>query len=127
MRRGKRCPINKEFRTYSERTLTPSSLGENPYSPAKWNLNDLGRWGFLFALFFKYIAVEGTTKNEKAREIRLTDEIMEILKIIKSQNSFSTEIDFICVTKTGKVNTATNLEHRMAVIFKNADLKEYTG
>ena len=52
MRRGKRCPINKEFRTYSERTLTPSSQGSNPCSPAKWNLNDLGRWGFLFALFY---------------------------------------------------------------------------
>ena len=75
----------------------------------------------------KYIAVEGTTKNEKAREIRLTDKAMEILKIIKSQNPFSMENDFVCVTKTGKVNTATNLEHRMAVIFKNAGLTEYTG
>ena len=33
----------------------------------------------------KYIAVEGTTKNEKAREIRLTDEALNVLKIIKSQ------------------------------------------
>ena len=41
----------------------------------------------------KYIAVEGTTKNEKAREIRLTDEALKVLKIIKSQNPFSTEND----------------------------------
>ena len=75
----------------------------------------------------KYIAVEGTTKNEKAREIRLTDEALKVLKIIKSQNPFSTENDFVCITKTGKTNTATNLEHRMAVIFKNAGLTEYTG
>lgn len=75
----------------------------------------------------KYIAVEGTTKNEKAREIRLMDEAMKMLKIIKNQNPYSTEDDFVCVAKTGKVNTATNLEHRMAVIFKNAGLMEYTG
>lgn len=75
----------------------------------------------------KYVAVEGTTKNEKARELRLTKEALDVLKIIKTQNDNTLENDFICVTKTGKVNTATNLEHRMAVIFKNAGLSEYTG
>lgn len=75
----------------------------------------------------KYVAVEGTTKNEKARELRLTKEALDALKIIKTQNDNNSENDFICITKTGKVNTATNLEHRMAVIFKNAGLSEYTG
>lgn len=75
----------------------------------------------------KYIAVEGTTKNEKARELRLTKEALAVLRIIKTQNDNTSENDFICVTKTGKVNTATNLEHRMAVIFKNAGMEEYTG
>ena len=42
-------------------------------------------------------------------------------------NTNTEEDDFICVTKTGKTNTATNLAHRMAVIFKNTGLKEYTG
>ena len=75
----------------------------------------------------KYIVVEGTTKNEKAREIRLTKEALQILRIIKTLNENTADNDFVCVTKTGKTNTATNLEHRMAVIFKNAGLTEYSG
>lgn len=75
----------------------------------------------------KYIAIEGTTKNEKARELRLTKEALKVLKLIKVQNINTSENDFICVTKSGKSNTATNLEHRMRVIFKNAELTEYTG
>ena len=31
------------------------------------------------------------------------------------------------IEQIGKTNTATNLEHRMAVIFKNAGLTEYSG
>ena len=57
----------------------------------------------------------------------MTKEALDALKIIKTQNDNNSENDFICITKTGKVNTATNLEHRMAVIFKNAGLSEYTG
>ena len=75
----------------------------------------------------KYIAIEGTTKNEKAREIRLTKEALDVLKLIKIQNTNISENDFICVTKSGKSNTATNLEHRMSRIFKNAGLTDYTG
>ena len=75
----------------------------------------------------KYIPIEGTTKNEKAREIRLTKEALDALRLIRVMNSNIAENDFVCVTKTGKTNTATNLGHRMAVIFKNAGLSEYTG
>lgn len=75
----------------------------------------------------KYIAVEGTTKNEKARELRLTKEALDALRMIKIRSDNVAENDYVCVTKTGKVNTATNLGHRMAVIFKNAGLEEYTG
>lgn len=75
----------------------------------------------------KYIAIEGSTKNEKARELRLTKEALDALKLIKVQNTNTSENDFICVTKSGKSNTATNLEHRMSLIFKNAGLTEYTG
>ena len=75
----------------------------------------------------RYIAIEGTTKNEKAREIRLTKEALDALRLIRTMNSNIAENDFVCVTKTGKTNTATNLGHRMAVIFKNAGLSEYTG
>lgn len=77
----------------------------------------------------KYISIEGTTKNEKARVIKLSDRAVEILKIIKSQNPISNEDDFICITKNGKVNTATNLEHRMVLIFNKIGLekKQYRG
>ena len=57
----------------------------------------------------KYIAVEGTTKNEKARELRLTQEAIDVLRMIKLQSDNTSENDYVCVTKTGKVNTATNL------------------
>lgn len=75
----------------------------------------------------KYVAVEGTTKNEKAREIRLKSEAVKILRIIRDESRHTEENDLIVTTKTGRANTATNLEHRMATIFKNAGLTDYTG
>ena len=75
----------------------------------------------------KYVAVEGTTKNEKAREIRLKSEALEILQIIRESSRHTEADDLVITTKSGKANTATNLEHRMATIFKNAGLVEYTG
>ncbi len=75
----------------------------------------------------KYIAVEGTTKNEKAREIRLKPEALEILQIIRESSRHTEADDLVITTKSGKANTATNLEHRMATIFKNAGLVDYTG
>lgn len=74
----------------------------------------------------RYIAVEGTTKNEKAREIRLKSEVLEILQIIKDSSRHTEADDLVVITKSGKANTATNLEHRMATIFKNAGLTDYT-
>ena len=75
----------------------------------------------------KYIAVEGTTKNEKAREIRLKPEALEMLRLIREKSLYTESEDLVVTTKTGKANTATNLEHRMAIIFKNVGLVEYTG
>lgn len=74
-----------------------------------------------------YILVEGTTKNEKARKIQLSEEAMDILRMLKLRAKDSDEKDIIVITRTGKPNTATNLEHRMAVIFKNAGLVELKG
>lgn len=74
-----------------------------------------------------YVMVEGTTKNEKARKIKLTDEAMEILNQIKTSKDNGDENEFIVKTRTGMPNTATNLEHRMATIFKNAGLVELNG
>ena len=74
-----------------------------------------------------YVVVEGTTKNEKARKIKLTDEALGILQKIKENSKSDCSDEVIVKTRTGKLNTATNLEHRMAVIFKNAGLTDLKG
>ena len=72
--------------------------------------------------------VEGTTKNEKARTIKLTEKALEILRQIKTIYGTNDGVEEkIVKTRTGKPNTATNLEHRMATIFKNAGLAELNG
>ena len=74
-----------------------------------------------------YIPVEGETKNQKARIIDLTDEAKWILQGIKEKRKTAAPEEFIVVTKTGKPNTASNMEHRMKIIMKNAGLKEIKG
>ncbi len=75
-----------------------------------------------------YTMVEGTTKNEKARKIKLSEEAIEILqKIEVFYRANDNENALIVRTRTGKPNTATNLEHRMATIFKNAGLTDLKG
>lgn len=75
----------------------------------------------------RYVTVEGTTKNSKARKIKLMPEAEKILCALKANCKHTDDKDLIVTTKTGRPNTATNLEHRMAVIFKNAGLTEMTG
>ena len=75
----------------------------------------------------RYAMVEGTTKNEKARKIKLTKEALDDLQKIKNFYGTDDENAIIIKTRTGKPNTATNLEHRMAVIFKNAGLADLKG
>lgn len=70
----------------------------------------------------KYVLVEGSTKNEKARKIALTPDALNVLKIIWDMQSDHEAGSLIVRTRTGKGNTATNLEHRMATIFRNAGL-----
>lgn len=76
-----------------------------------------------------YVMVEGTTKNEKARKIKLTKEALQVLKQIRlhSSGSSGSDKELIVKTRTGKPNTATNLEHRMATIFANAGMNELSG
>lgn len=75
-----------------------------------------------------YIMVEGTTKNERARKIKLTEEALSILKQIKTiYGTDDDENKKIVRTRTGKPNTATNLEHGMATIFRHAGLTELKG
>lgn len=75
----------------------------------------------------KYVLIEGSTKNEKARKIALTPEALKILKLIWNMQSDHEADSLIVQTRTGKGNTATNLEHRMATIFHNAGLSDLSG
>lgn len=75
----------------------------------------------------KYVLVEGSTKNEKARKLALTPEAMKVLKIIWDTQSDHEADSLIVRTRTGKGNTTTNLKHRMSTIFRNAGLSDLSG
>lgn len=66
----------------------------------------------------KYIAVQGTTKNQKARVIKVSEEAVMDLKRISEVNPGKKD-ELICRTKTGKQYTATMLEHCMGTIYKH--------
>ena len=66
----------------------------------------------------KYIAVQGTTKNQKARVIKLSEEAVMDMKRISEVNPGKKD-ELICRTKTGKQYTATMLEHCMGTIYKH--------
>ena len=74
-----------------------------------------------------YVSLEGSTKNQKARTIELNKEAKYILQKIKDSRDSSLPDEFIVTTKTGKINTASNLEHRMKVIMKNVELQGVKG
>lgn len=74
-----------------------------------------------------YISLEGNTKNQKARNIQLNKEAKYILWKLKHSRESCEPDDLIVPTKTGKMNTASNLEHRMKVIMKNAGLEDVKG
>lgn len=74
-----------------------------------------------------YIIVEGDTKNQKARVIQLTKEARQVLAVLYERDLSHGSDDLIAPTKTGHMNTASNLEHRMKVIMKNAGLSGIQG
>lgn len=71
-----------------------------------------------------YISIEGSTKNKKARVIQLLPEAIDVLNKTKGIVGKVNPDDLIFPTRTGKNNTASNLEHRMQTIYKNAGLSE---
>lgn len=74
-----------------------------------------------------YVMLEDSTKNQKARIIQLTTEAEQVLKRLYQREGHCTPNDLITPTLTGRMNTATNLEHRMKVVFKNAGLGDVEG
>lgn len=74
-----------------------------------------------------FVMMEGETKNQKARIIQLTKEARQILAMLYERDQPHGENDLIAPTLNGKMNTASNLEHRMKVIMKNAGLGDIEG
>lgn len=74
-----------------------------------------------------FIMVEGETKNQKARVIQLTKEARQILAFLYERDMPHGLADLITPTETGRINSASNLEHRMKVILKNAGLQDIKG
>lgn len=74
-----------------------------------------------------FVMVEGTTKNQKARIIQLTEEARTILARLKARNWMIDEDDLVAPTKNGRMNTASNLEHRMKMILKAAGICGING
>lgn len=75
----------------------------------------------------KYVRSTGTTKNEKARIIKLSEAALDTLKEIYKEAQDVGEEALVITTQTGRPQTATNLEHRAAIVFKNAGLEDYSG
>ena len=75
----------------------------------------------------RQIMVEGTTKNQQARNIMLNSDARNILELIRRNAKDCSPDALVMTTKTGRQNTATNLQHRMKVIFHNAGLDSYSG
>lgn len=74
-----------------------------------------------------FVMIEGTTKNQKARMIQLSQEALQTLHRIWESSKWREPDDLITPTQTGRINTASNLEHRMKVILKNAGLDSVRG
>lgn len=74
-----------------------------------------------------FVMIEGSTKNQKARVIQLTEEAREILVKIRKRGWMTGEDDLVTPTKTGRMNTASNLEHRMKGILKHANIQDLNG
>lgn len=74
-----------------------------------------------------FIMIEGTTKNQKARTIELTKEAHEVLKQIYMNSKWKNPENLVAPTLTGKMNTTSNMEHRLKVIMKNAELGHIKG
>ena len=66
----------------------------------------------------KYVAIQGSTKNQKARVIKLSDDALIDMKRISEVKPGRPD-ELICRTKTGRQYTATMLEHCMGTIYKH--------
>lgn len=70
-----------------------------------------------------FVPTLGSTKNQKARVISLSQEAIDDLSLIREYRP-GRQNDLICRTRNGKQYTATELEHCMGTIYKNLGFDE---
>ena len=58
---------------------------------------------------------------------RFINAVLDTLKEIYKESQDVGEEALVITTQTGHPQTATNLEHRAAIVFKNAGLEDYSG
>jgi len=71
-----------------------------------------------------YVAFEGGTKNSKARNIELRGDAVSILEEIYSITPWKDSSDRIALTQTGNIYTATEMEHIVGTVYKNAGISD---
>ena len=74
-----------------------------------------------------YIAQEGDTKNKKARNLVLTEKADSILREIYELTPNKNPNDYICLTKTGKNYTATDVEKIVNTLYRNAGIGDHVS
>ena len=67
-----------------------------------------------------YFSLEGSTKNNKARNIVLLDEAIVVLDEIYSISSWRNPDDYIVLTRNNKAYTATQMEHIAGTVYRNS-------
>lgn len=75
----------------------------------------------------KYIAEEDDTKNKKARNLVLSEKADSVLREIYELSSHKKPTDYICLTRTGKNYTDTEMEGIVNTIFRNAGIKDHAS
>lgn len=68
------------------------------------------------------VRIEKSTKNQKARNIELFSDAVQIINRIRELSKWTSPEDFIAATRTGKANTATSMIARTRNVFQKAGI-----
>ena len=74
-----------------------------------------------------YVAMEGTTKNSKARNIELMPEAIEIIEEMYRLTKWKAPTDYIVLNRQGNNYTATSMEHIVGTVYKKAGIEDHVS
>lgn len=75
----------------------------------------------------RYILREGDTKNDRNRTIQLNDKAIYYLNEIRKQYKNPKPDDYIVLTKNNKPDTTSNIENKIAILYRNANIRLRDG